>query len=182
VLDTQPWVSPRAVSCRPFGADAEPALNLACLRNGNHRQRDRHGSWEAPLFEIGLLTDHEPGVRGDEERRRGRRSPGQVGMSRRQGERWASWSAAAVTPLMEAMTRGGLWKGTIELKDDMLLIRVRRRVRGDKDSDRCVGLPGFRCLGRPRTGVDRRGRKKCCHPSVHFGHLPSEASCVLRRT
>jgi hypothetical protein len=43
---------------------------------------------------------------GRGERRQGRRSPGHVGMSRRQGERWASWTAAAVTPLMEARTQG----------------------------------------------------------------------------
>jgi uncharacterized protein (DUF2141 family) len=47
---------------------------------------------------------------GRGERRQGRRSPGHVGMSRRQGERWASWTAAAVTPLMEARTREGSWR------------------------------------------------------------------------
>jgi hypothetical protein len=85
--------------------------------------------------------DHEPGIPGGEtpaatearsrgggreERRRGRRSPGQVGMSRRQGERWASWSAAAVTPLMEARTWGGSWRAATILE-----LRIGTMNRGE---------------------------------------------------
>ena len=50
---------------------------------------------------------------GVESGAQGRRSPGHVGLSRRQGERLASWSAAENPPLMEAKTRGGLWRAAL---------------------------------------------------------------------